>query len=145
MKFLRSLENEARLASLDDGEQSLRVDEWTFDDWRAGCDIDRVSVCKNDVEGHESAVLDGMRETLSDRVIESFVFELFGTRESDSVGAWLKSYGYEVFRIYKGRTSIHYAADRADRPAASTADIVVVEPNSEAKSKIATLGHDQSG
>ena len=47
----------------------------TFDDWRAAASVDRVDLMKIDVEGFESQVLAGMRESLAAGRVAALVVE----------------------------------------------------------------------
>ena len=51
-----------------------------FDQWHKGKELGDISICKIDVEGHELAVLEGMKRTLSARIIPTFVIELARSR-----------------------------------------------------------------
>lgn len=56
----------------DDREANFRVSSTTFDDWITTQPPLDISVCKIDVEGHETRVFAGMEQTLSKRIIPAF-------------------------------------------------------------------------
>jgi FkbM family methyltransferase len=57
-----------------------------------------VGVCKIDVEGHELAVLEGARESLTRRSIRDIIFEDFDDQPS-CVTQFLRQYGFNVFAL----------------------------------------------
>lgn len=74
----------------------------TFDTWAENEGVEKVSVCKIDVEGHEEAVFRGMARSLSRGSILSILFESHENLTSQSpVVTQLACYGYVVFRIHK--------------------------------------------
>jgi FkbM family methyltransferase len=80
-------------------EQGIKVRVRRLDDCLDG--IERIGVCKIDVEGHELAVLHGAEQTLRKRGIRDIIFEDFNTKPSP-VTEFLKEHGFTVFELSEG-------------------------------------------
>lgn len=60
--------------------------------------VERVGVCKIDVEGHELPVLQGAEQTLRRRGIRDIIFEDFNTKPS-AVTEFLRQHDFTVFEL----------------------------------------------
>jgi FkbM family methyltransferase len=127
-------------------ENLTEVKKTTFDIWKTQQQkliTTKIALCKIDVEGHESEVLNGMANTLETVVngglqIESFVFErhVNPNTVSDPVFDYLASYGYRVFRIDKRLKSIVYSPLGVKPIGQPTDDFVAIIPGSMGEGKI---------
>ncbi|MFP4126884.1 MAG: FkbM family methyltransferase [Alphaproteobacteria bacterium] len=86
----------ARLVETGDG---VDIPTTTFD--RVFARDIKLKLVKIDVEGHEDAVVEGMRETLTDGRVEHIVFEEFRPLPSP-LCMTLTTYGFEAFLIDTG-------------------------------------------
>lgn len=82
----------------------INVETFTFDNWAAGIDMQRVGLIKIDVEGAEPLVLRGMLKTLSlphkPQIITEFCPTNLGDRAAEEeVFQLFSDHGYEVHRI----------------------------------------------
>ena len=99
------------MARMDDRSEMMggfQVPATTFDAWAEGRQLGRISVCKIDVEGHEPGVIRGMRKTLESGLIDAIVFEDHHLPQHSLAQAALRSYGFEILRIFKSPLRIHY-------------------------------------
>lgn len=120
------------------GVETIEVPLQTFDVWLDENSLERVAVCKIDVEGHEQKVFVGMAETLVKHHIEAFVFERhveFDTT-SDPVFDYLAGYGYRVLRIDKGLRTVIYTEPGTQPRGYPTHDFVAVAPGTDAEQRI---------
>jgi FkbM family methyltransferase len=132
-------EEQPGMAGVCDGVGAISVPALPFDDWLASVPVERVAVCKIDVEGHEEAVFRGMRKSLADRRISSFVFERHtDAAVGDRVIDLLVGHGYSVRQIHKRLRAIVYSEIGKRSRGAKTADFVAVLPGTEAAARLAS-------
>lgn len=116
---------------------AVKVDAIRFDDWIATTSIERISVFKLDVEGHELSVLRGMPDTLAMGRVGAFVFEHHQTLDStNELSQLLSTHGYRVFRIYKGFCSTRYLPAPGAETGRPTSDYVAVRPGGESERRL---------
>jgi FkbM family methyltransferase len=121
------------------GENTRLVEADTFDRVIQRLGAVSVTVCKIDVEGHEQHVLDGMEQTLSTGLIQSFVFEHHrnsGDSETDNpvLNQFLQN-DYRVFRLHKSFFRSRGVEFGGNGPGEPTADHVAVRRGSEAEKR----------
>ncbi len=98
----------ARLGQPANGEASFTVPTNTFDEWASSRELGRISVCKIDVEGHESNVITGMKDSLDSGMIDAIVFEDHLPPDESPTQKILKSFGFQLFRMSKTLRRVHY-------------------------------------
>ena len=87
----------AKLGKADCGGGShFDVSTVNFDDWSDG--LDEIRLIKIDVEGHEDAVLKGMKSSLRGRKIDALIFEEMRPIPSPATET-LRAYGYRCYMI----------------------------------------------
>lgn len=81
-----------------DGEAASHIGVPTinFDEWAEG--LDEIRLVKIDVEGHEDAVLKGMKNCLKNRKVEAFIFEEMRPLPSTATEIF-KEHGYSCYMI----------------------------------------------
>lgn len=129
-------EGMARIGEQHEGQNFFDVPMITFDEWATDRELDHISVCKIDVEGHEPQVLSGMRQTLSAGMIDAIVFEDHAAPSRSQTQAILRGHGFEILRMYKSPRTIHYVKIGEGKPGSPTADYVAVRPGSEAEARL---------
>src|ERR1041385_5470456 len=77
--------------------QGMKVRVRQLDEFLNG--IERVGVCKIDVEGHELGVLQGAEETLRRRGIRDIIFEDFSAKPSAAT-EFLRQHGFTIFELH---------------------------------------------
>ena len=93
----------ARVVAQTDPNAAVDIVADTMDAFCAREGIDRVGVCKIDVEGHEVSVLRGATKMLENGSVHAFVFERSVENDpaSDEVVELFLRHGYRVLQLYK--------------------------------------------
>jgi len=123
------------MARMDDRSEMMggfQVPATTFDAWAKGRQLGRISVCKIDVEGHEPKVIRGMRKTLESGLIDAIVFEDHHLPQHSLAQAALRSYGFEILRMFKSPLRVHYRRVDCAGPGRPTNDYVGVRTQTAA-------------
>ena len=101
-----------------------------FDTWRSANGIGRVAVCKIDTEGHEQSVVEGMRESVADRSVTAFIIESTSPGSREAL-RFLRSNGYDLYRIERRRFSTVFAAEDGPKRGRQTIDMVALDPRAD--------------
>jgi FkbM family methyltransferase len=128
--------NQPGMASVNQSDQSTTVLSRRFDAWVEDLNIASIAVCKIDVEGHEPAVVRGMKASLQRGIISSLVFESHGDRADEEVISSLREYGYKIYRIYKGIYRVYYVSLDGQGKGVPTSDYVAVKSRSVAERRL---------
>ncbi len=108
----------------------VEVAAMRFDSWRSAHGIGRVAVCKIDTEGHEWSVVEGMRESVADRAVTAFIIESTSPGSREAL-RFLRSAGYELYRIERRRFSTVFAAENGPKRGRQTIDMVALDPRAD--------------
>lgn len=129
----------ARLASSDEDQGFvIDVSARRFDAWARGSGINKIAVCKIDVEGHEDAVLIGMGDWLSTGRIGAFLLErhIASSPEQDPALRRLLDAGYTIWRIHKGLRRPHYVPLGQSGRGKPTPDFLACHPDADAAKRL---------
>lgn len=128
----------AHIGEVSKGDRSFDVPMTTFDEWAQSQQLEAVSVCRIDVDGHEPQVLAGMQQSLSACMIECIVFEDHASPTKSATQQILQDHGYEILRMFKSLRRVTYQPVGSSGRGTPTAHYVAVRPESKSAEIIMT-------